>query len=1750
MEREIKTKSDQQSSRKRILGSTEPVNFDNSNSQPVWIKESIVKNKTSLSVHDDDDSVGTSGSGGRNFSSARTCADTNRNDRGDKAWGWLYGFAVIKKEIKIPPSPPIDICHDPRTGRSPYSNAGSSKSNSSSPFGQVKLRKTGASIHRHDSPSTQTPTQTHNSPREESNQPKAVLIKDHWNTKYNGITIDLTPKEAATCLLQANPCTESDAPPKNLIELTHLHEPALIHSLRQRYEQGNVYTFCGKILLALNPFQEIRGLYSDQTMKQYSTRDCENNDLELQPHAYAIAHEAFVSMRRAFDDVGVVPRLRRDGSNDNYSGIIVDQSILVSGESGAGKTVTTKIVMQYLAKLSEKAASASTLKEINGHSHNRHGGSIEQQVLQSNPVLESFGNARTVRNDNSSRFGKFIEIQFDTTGRLLGASVKTYLLEKIRLIRQAEGERNYHIFYELLNGMKPRDPERQELGLQGYGIHDFRITAASGTFDRRDGVKDSSTFSDLRRAMGTVGFTADERTGIFKVISSLLHLSNVDFLETKADTVILDESNRSLGLVLDIFGVDLQSITNALCTTTITVGVDVVKKNLTLGNVEKAVEALMKATYGALFEFIVRRVNSSITVGSNDRAGLSEGNSAFIKILDIFGFESFEINSFEQLCINYCNESLQQQFNKHVFKLEQQEYEREGIAWSFISFPDNQDVLDLIEKKHTGIFSILDEQCKLAKCTDQSFANVTYEKCGENPRFDANRTQKARGMFCINHYAGLVEYSAESFLDKNKDELPKEATDFLLSSSTSIFVELGKILSLKTHEVSKSSSSRNFQRSSNSLSRASVGSQFASQLRILRESVDRTSPHYIRCLKPNDNLVPDNFVPAIIADQLRCAGVLEAVRVSRIGYPQRYSKDLFVQRYWILGVDALKRAKRARMHDLCEVLVDCIVPQIWQRQNVKSGGENVLQHRATFDLVSVGLQLGKTKVFLRHQAFEALEYLRGRKLYGSATCLQAAFRMSLQRKKYDAIKSAILSIQCCIRRQQATSRLQFLRMHKSTIVIQTAWRGFTDYSNYAITLHLAIWCQRLYRGSTARQQFRKLLVNYKSSVIQSWWRMTKERNYFLVQQYLAFTLQQHFRMKQACRVLKRLRIEAKDLTNVAHERDKLRSKVEEMRQQLKEANRQAKQATSNIAGEGSYSGAKSEEKKESDGDISDVKSLRVMYAQKDHDCRAKDAKILRLENVIETMKTEMEEIRDSVGYCQPSLSFLSSRSVASESISSPQRVLNSSQQSWNWRNKGCTTENTELDDSMSEDMSTSFGAGYFDNPIHVAVRAADDDALSVAVTNCEDVASEVNRGGRDGKSPLHLAISSKNFASAEFLLQNDSVVTNYQDMDGNTPLHYAHDAAFVKLLLEVGGANPNIPNERGFCAIHIAVQRRCVEAVKSLISHSANLNAADDTKWLTPLHLVAQDNIHDINFRSKQSQNQIKKVSPVTEITRLLCAVLDPSPDMDYQDKDGNTPLHHASILQHCDAGEIILLFLKNNANPNITNKRGQTPMHLFLHNIPLRNFDFFPDIVQLMLYQGCDVNLQSQNGCAALHLAVYHHDFDSAIQLLERNAQLHLAWQKPSRWEKYWRDNGSSPEVLCLDMIENQEMMRQLFSSISCAQVPAPVRPNCMQCKRKIMGFGKKNCSHCGSTVCSRCSEHKLETAFFPPYCKAVIETSECARVCNICNDILIVRKQEKEEIMGRELYVHSRQEDVSMLDMESSFLDDKVEVGQSSGA
>ncbi len=915
-------------------------------------------------------------------------------------------------------------------------------------------------------------------------------LKSKWST-YGTKVEDQDDKGSS------NSDEESNVP-SDLTNLTHLHEPAVVFSLRHRYALDKIYTSTGPILLALNPFKDIKGIYGDDLMRQYCDRgqsfmngvtiEKRSADRTLPPHVYAVADNAYRAMMRALEDA-------RGGSIPDE---IHDQSILVSGESGAGKTVTTKIIMKYLANLSKRSgAKKSEKKPVSSRWNDRpqnfsspeepasspRGRNIEHQVLESNPILESFGNARTIRNDNSSRFGKYIEIKFTSSGKLIGASVDSYLLEKVRLVNQAEGERNYHIFYELLAGSSGSD--RKELLLGRASPQDFIMTSsASETYKRRDGVRDDTTFGYLRKAMLTMGFDSSDQRDILRIVSSLLHLSNITFSEESSGCT-LSSSNASLGPALQLLGVSRSALERALCCVNIEAGGEKVVKRLFLDQAIKAKEALIKATYAGLFTYLVQRINKCInsdisSVASPEASSAQATAAGFIGVLDIFGFESFGKNSFEQLCINYCNESLQQQFNRFVFKLEQAEYESEGIQWNFIAFPDNQNVLDFIDKKRTGILSILDEQSFLTQCTDQSFANLVYRNGGGAGRpsngngvFVASSQQMAHGSFSINHYAGPVEYDTKGFLEKNKDELPKEIDDLLHSSENEFLRQLATVMNTAPVEDDANDAMRTPSKQ-NSLKRITVGGQFSSQLKLLRQRIDATSPHYIRCLKPNDKLEPDNFDSAVIADQLRCAGILEAVRVSRVGYPQRYLHERFVQRYQVLAMKELNlrrkdastnftspvgfgfhggfvpknqrptptrvkqsTEKRLNPEQECKILVTAVARQLLAAKEKGNGGDNeentppqqggstwispskmkktnnwptpgssrygtpvVSKKKQELNLLELGIQMGKTKVFLRQHAFEVLESMRNRIKIEASILLNSIFRMHLKRRRY------------------------------------------------------------------------------------------------------------------------------------------------------------------------------------------------------------------------------------------------------------------------------------------------------------------------------------------------------------------------------------------------------------------------------------------------------------------------------------------------------------------------------------------------------------------------------------------------------------------------------------------------------------------------------------------------------------------------------------------------------------------------------
>ena len=553
---------------------------------------------------------------------------------------------------------------------------------------------------------------------------------------------------------------------------------------------------------------------------------------QLPPHVYQAADDAYRAMMRGiemkfFNKGGGRGLQKKKKAGSDEVDMPTNQSILVSGESGAGKTVTTKIVLNYFAMLSQKSQEDALARKDstgstpvrksskNSNNNNEKDVSIEQQVLQSNPILEAFGNARTIRNDNSSRFGKYINIAFTERGQLLRASIDTYLLEKVRLIHQTRGERNFHVFYQFLDAAT--DEEREAYLLNGYTVQDFKMTNQSDTYDRRDNVDDVDMHHEMVEAMGVMHFGSDTVQQLMRLVCAVLFSGNMTFATRRnGDGAILEETEASLA-VAQLLGVSFDNLAASLTSKVIFARGDMIHKSLDLAQAEKASEALIKSIYGAAFDFIAEKINVSINAGSGRmpgsgggggggrpkpgrRATSESGNEplnivppggASIGVLDIFGFETFEVNAFEQLCINYTNETLQQQFNKFVFKLEQQEYEREGILWKFIPFPDNQDVLDLIDKPRTGILQILDEQCIVDWGSDKKFCLSLYSICDNvSVRFHVSPAQRVRNKFAVEHYAGFVEYSTENWLEKNKDQLPAASAELLESSDFELITHL------------------------------------------------------------------------------------------------------------------------------------------------------------------------------------------------------------------------------------------------------------------------------------------------------------------------------------------------------------------------------------------------------------------------------------------------------------------------------------------------------------------------------------------------------------------------------------------------------------------------------------------------------------------------------------------------------------------------------------------------------------------------------------------------------------------------------------------------------------------------------------------------------------------------------------------------------------------------------------------------
>ncbi|GFP79504.1 myosin-17 [Phtheirospermum japonicum] len=758
---------------------------------------------------------------------------------------------------------------------------------------------------------------------------------------------------------------DTEAPPggvDDMTKLSYLHEPGVLQNLAARYELNEIYTYTGNILIAINPFQRLPHLYDTHMMEQYKGAALG----ELSPHVFAIADVAYRAM------------INEGKSN----------SILVSGESGAGKTETTKMLMRYLAHLGGRSG-------VEGRT-------VEQQVLESNPVLEAFGNAKTVRNNNSS---------------------------------------------------------------------------------------DAEEYLATRRAMDIVGISEEEQDAIFRVVASILHLGNIEFSKGKEfdSSVIKDEKSRfHLNTAAELLKCDPKSLE----------------------------DALIKRVMVTPEEVITRTLDPEAALGSRD----SLAKTIYSRLFDCF----------EQFCINFTNEKLQQHFNQHVFKMEQEDYEREQINWSYIEFVDNQDVLDLIEKKPGGIIALLDEACMFPKSTHETFAQKLYQTFAKNKRFI--KPKLSRTNFTISHYAGEVTYLADLFLDKNKDYVVAEYQDLLTASKCTFVAGLFPPLPEESSKSSKFSSiGSRFKvlHLGQIVSQIEVcivcGAAYGSsspelQLQSLMETLNSTEPHYIRCVKPNNVLKPAIFENLNIIQQLRCGGVLEAIRISCAGYPTRRTFDEFLLRFGVLAPEVLDGNSDEKA--ACQLILD------------KMG--------------LMGYQLGKTKVFLRAGQMAELDGRRAEVLGNAARTIQRQIRTYIARKDFVILRRAAIQLQSCWRAISACNLYEQLKREAAAIKIQKNFRCYTARVSYSSLQDSAIIVQTGMRAMTARNEFRFKKHTKAAIKIQAQFRSHREYSYYRSLQKAAIVTQCGWRARVARKELRKLKMASRETGALKEAKDKLEKKVEEL----------------------------------------------------------------------------------------------------------------------------------------------------------------------------------------------------------------------------------------------------------------------------------------------------------------------------------------------------------------------------------------------------------------------------------------------------------------------------------------------------------------------------------------------------------------------------------------------------------------------------
>ena len=817
-------------------------------------------------------------------------------------------------------------------------------------------------------------------------------------------------------------------------------------------------------------------------------------------------------------------------SNNNNSDMLrsgKNQTVVVSGESGAGKTVSAKYIMRYFA--TRESPDQPSIKSKRGPDAMSE---TEEKILATNPIMEAFGNAKTTRNDNSSRFGKYIEIMFDDKTSIIGAKIRTYLLERSRLVFQPLKERNYHIFYQLIAGAS--DSEREGLGL--LPVDDIHYLN-QGSSPNIEGVDDKAEFEALKASLSTIGIESNQQAEIFKLLAALLHLGNVEIKASRTDSV-LQSTEPSLEKATAILGVNAVDFAKWTVKKQLITRGEKITSNLTQQQAIVVRDSVAKFIYSSLFDWLVESINQSLA----SESVLNQVKS-FIGVLDIYGFEHFAKNSFEQFCINYANEKLQQEFNAHVFKLEQEEYLREQIDWTFIDFSDNQPCIDLIEGK-LGILSLLDEESRLPMGSDEQFVTKLHHNYAADKNKFYKKPRFGKSSFTVCHYAVDVTYESDGFIDKNRDTVPDEHMAVLKASTNKFLGQVLEAASAVREKDSASAASAAVRPAGRKIGVAvnrkpTLGGIFKSSLIELMNTINNTDVHYIRCIKPNEGKEAWVFEGPMVLSQLRACGVLETVRISCAGYPTRWTYEEFAMRYYML------------------------VPSSTWTYEIRKMADTILK-KALGTSTGHGLdkyQLGLTKIFFRAGMLAFLENLRTNRLNECAVMIQKNLKAKYYRRKYLEARNSIILLQALTRGHIARINAEEIRQIKAATTIQRVWRGYRQRKEYNSTRNTVIQAQAAARGFLRRQQILNTRLGNAAVTIQRAWRSRQQKKSWRQYRRKVIIIQSLWRGKRARRGYKKVREEARDLKQISY---KLENKVVELTQSLGTARRENKALASQV----------------------------------------------------------------------------------------------------------------------------------------------------------------------------------------------------------------------------------------------------------------------------------------------------------------------------------------------------------------------------------------------------------------------------------------------------------------------------------------------------------------------------------------------------------------------------------------------------------